>query len=1076
MVDTSTNQLILPKHGHQIPLKLSNKGLYLVDMNMLLKVPPQPRGDSQQAETFAQESWEKKAVETSKATGVADDQSGNPVKSKSIEEHEKIHVAKPPANDTNMSNTYHTHENHHIAFNMTMPMSTHPPIKSDVKEPIAEKGSSETQAVSRVDHREISLSQHERLGQTSSAPSGGHASDRDGVCRPSEPRGLAEREGEVWKGLPREDVCRGVGDLTGVGQVVPGPLPGQFQCGAQESDQVHQVEDRGGRDAGLGHIPDASPSKAQAGPKVTDHSPPKWSTSTSRCSPRRTVEQSGGECLGGPNDQSRERIASDSDAFDTIDPKHDRLSDHERGSPGASSGFRMGRSVGCLDSEDGDRNWALSAGEIDEFSCSISNQERDYFQSLVIMMEKELAQSEKRVSMLASKLNLIEVFCSDQSTLTEQVNQLGGKAMRFGLRQGDLQQPEGRRKLFDAVCRHRPEHVWVSPTCKPWSKWSTLNSQKSVELWDRIHAERQDMLCQVALCLVLCRYQHRCSRHAHWEQPGGSLMFQLPYLSELMRYMLSARPDMCTAGNLQDPENGQFMKKGMHILTSSRTMYELLDPLRCKRDHCHQPIEGSTRVHGLGIARSTFSERYPRKFARLIAKSILKRKFPTEKLVGTLVDHALAAMDQWFTVCSALAVETRRTKRPKLSEPRQAKAKTADRSLDTAPTVRRQRVSSPETTGSREKPQDEIHEEFSNQVTKIMDTIIPLLPRVGKKVIDDPRILQLVQEMFPEKIIRAILACKGTERTMAPPENIRAREAPFRRAIMKLRSSGKIITDDWEKYDELSKRRIIRKSFMNITVFAANPMQVPQSTSSTEAGVPLANGSAEMPFSRMESPPSSMDPNMGVKVPEETHERTVPGETKDEVVNEVPMHGSPIQMDPGASSAKGNRFLSLPREEQAMLRRAHQNLCHPSPEQLSTVLRMQGARPEITQAVFDMKCATCASQQLPRIARPSTLKHELDFNDKVFIDGVTWTSKLGKTFHFYHMLDQATNYHVAAPAPSRAAEQASQCVAENWFQWAGPPNVLMTDAGTEFTSEHFMEFLQKFDVKPVTVHQVALWV
>ena len=543
----------------------------------------------------------------------------------------------------------------HIAFNMTMPMSTHPPIKSDVKEPIAEKGSSETQAVSRVDHREISLSQHERLGQTSSAPSGGHASDRDGVCRPSEPRGLAEREGEVWKGLPREDVCRGVGDLTGVGQVVPGPLPGQFPHVEHKKVIRYiklKIEEGETQGSGTSQMP-VRP-RPKPAPKSLYHSPPKWSTSTSRCSPRRTVEQSGGECLGGPNDQSRERIASDSDAFDTIDPKHDRLSDHERGSPGASLWLPNGKIRGLPRfTEDGDRNWALSAGEIDEFSCSISNQERDYFQSLVIMMEKELAQSEKRVSMLASKLNLIEVFCSDQSTLTEQVNQLGGKAMRFGLRQGDLQQPEGRRKLFDAVCRHRPEDVWVSPTCKPWSKWSTLNSQKSVELWDRIHAERQDMLCQVALCLVLCRYQHRCSRHAHWEQPGGSLMFQLPYLSELMRYMLSARPDMCTAGNLQDPENGQFMKKGMHILTSSRTMYELLDPLRCKRDHCHQPIEGSTRVHGLGIARSTFSERYPRKFARLIAKSILKRKFPTEKLVGTLVDHALAAMDQWFTVCSA---------------------------------------------------------------------------------------------------------------------------------------------------------------------------------------------------------------------------------------------------------------------------------------------------------------------------------------------------------------------------------------------------------------------------------------
>ena len=122
-----------------------------------------------------------------------------------------------------------------------------------------------------------------------------------------------------------------------------------------------------------------------------------------------------------------------------------------------------------------------------------------------------------------------------------------------------------------------------------------LTVRKSVELWDRIHAERIDMLCQVALCLVLCRYQHRCSRHAHWEQPGGSLMFKLPYLSELMRYMLSARPDMCTAGSLQDPENGLLMKKGMHILTSSKTMYDLLDPLRCQGDHCHQPIEGNNQ-------------------------------------------------------------------------------------------------------------------------------------------------------------------------------------------------------------------------------------------------------------------------------------------------------------------------------------------------------------------------------------------------------------------------------------------------------------------------------------------------
>jgi len=99
----------------------------------------------------------------------------------------------------------------------------------------------------------------------------------------------------------------------------------------------------------------------------------------------------------------------------------------------------------------------------------------------------------------------------------------------------------------------------------------------------------------------------------------------------------------------------------------------------------------------------------------------------------------------------------------------------------------------------------------------------------------------------------------------------------------------------------------------------------------------------------------------------------------------------------------GTRFNALPREEQAMLRRAHQNLCHPSPEQLSAVLRSQGARPELTQAAFEMKCSACAAHQKPKLARPSAFKSELDFNDKIFIDGITWTNKTGKSFHFYHI-------------------------------------------------------------------------
>ena len=161
------------------------------------------------------------------------------------------------------------------------------------------------------------------------------------------------------------------------------------------------------------------------------------------------MDQSGGECPGGQNDQSRECIASDSGAPDAIDPKHDRLNGHGRGSPRAPTGFGMGRSVECIGSDAGDRNLALTAGEIDEFSCSSSNHEREYFNSLVTMMENEIAQSEKRVTTLASKVNLIEVFCSDQSMLTEQVNHLGGKAIDSGLSKAICNSLRVGEKLFD---------------------------------------------------------------------------------------------------------------------------------------------------------------------------------------------------------------------------------------------------------------------------------------------------------------------------------------------------------------------------------------------------------------------------------------------------------------------------------------------------------------------------------------------------------------------------------------------------------------------------------------------------
>ena len=174
---------------------------------------------------------------------------------------------------------------------------------------------------------------------------------------------------------------------------------------------------------------------------------------------------------------------------------------------------------------------------------------------------------------MAQKIDVLEVFCSDESKLTHQTHMLGGKAIRSGLDQGDLHQSAGRAKLFRLLCKHRLEHVGMSPVCKPWSKWSQFNSQRSLEMWDRIQDDRKQMLVQVALCFVLCRHQVRNTRHAHWEQPKGSLMLQLPYLKEIFRYMCIAQPDLCRADDLRDPENQMPIKKGLSIATTSKSLF-----------------------------------------------------------------------------------------------------------------------------------------------------------------------------------------------------------------------------------------------------------------------------------------------------------------------------------------------------------------------------------------------------------------------------------------------------------------------------------------------------------------------
>ena len=604
--------------------------------------------------------------------------------------------------------------------------------------------------------------------------------------------------------------------------------------------------------------------------------------------------------------------------------------------------------------------------------------------------------------------DLLEVFCGEASQLTHQCQQLGFRSHRFGKTQGDLSTSDGRRVLFQHIADHRPKQVWFAPTCGPWSAWSNLNESKSVDLWDKIHQQRLDHLYQVALGIVLFRYQKSQSRHFHWEQPLGSIMFRLPWLAEIHHYMVSCVFDMCTAGHLRDPVSGKFMRKSMMVLTTMPSLANLLRKYRCSGQHDHQQIEGSTEFHGKRINRSSFSENYPRKFARLVVGHICRLS---------------SQKDFSFAVEAESSV-----KRRKLNSAARSKL---SRTLDVqqVPWGKRIRLVGKTT------PVDAVQ-----QWEKVFADVNQIVPRVGKVNIVDQDIIASVQQLVPDRSVHRIVACRGSSRTLAPPNDLVKGEAPFRKSVFTLRNENLIKTEtEWENWEELSQRQLVRPSHatrINITIFADNPKSIPSVPPTTEAV--HADSSKSEPSNSKESPMA---------------------DTTGLVPSQVTDMRNPHQPE---------SFKMLSSEEQSALVRCHKNLGHPSPERLSTVLRQQGYRPGIAKAALEYKCSVCQSSVAPKPARPSSLRDDLDFNDRVCIDGLSWTNSQGKTLHMYHMVDWSSNFQVACIAPSRKAEDAITAIINMWFSWAGSPGEMLVDAGTEFNSEEFGQFAQQHGIKVTT--------
>ena len=411
-------------------------------------------------------------------------------------------------------------------------------------------------------------------------------------------------------------------------------------------------------------------------------------------------------------------------------------------------------------------------------------------------------------------IDVLEVYCSADSQLTHQCRLQGLKSVRFGLKEGDLGTCEGRQKLYHVLFYHRPRHVWMSPRCRAWCKWSQFNASKSAESARRVMLARSDGEVHLLLCEAV--FLHQCQMgtafHFHLEQPRGSEMLYEQPLRPIVESTNKIECDTCSAGKLKHPVSHLPMQKSMNILSTSQLMDQGLSQFKCHRDHEHAQVAGSCRLpDGTYGQVSAYTELYTRVFGQRVARIILASKKIHEK---TLVPacHVFHEVKQGKDV-----------PHDDESEPKRRRLSSKTTNPPAYPEAAQPAASSlspPLQSGSVTVAQDakQIHQE-------LLELGLKIAPKVGKVVIERGDLFERVQQAYPTYRVRVIELCKGTDRFRKPPVRLARHEAPWRLSLgLQRHDMQSTENGSWMQWENLSNRQLCAKSppmRLMLTVFAS---------------------------------------------------------------------------------------------------------------------------------------------------------------------------------------------------------------------------------------------------------------
>ena len=217
---------------------------------------------------------------------------------------------------------------------------------------------------------------------------------------------------------------------------------------------------------------------------------------------------------------------------------------------------------------------------------------------------------------------LMEIACSPESVLTASVQKQAGRetaAVRCSWWNGcDLNTAQGLKNVLNRIREERPQHVWLSPPCGPYSPLQNTN-QRTPEQCEELKRKRREALriylsaaCIVHLCVQV-------GSHVTWELAERSQAWRLPVLYNLQNKlgMHVAVTKGCRVG-LRPPKGGHLMQKGWRLMTTCQRLAQSMNmPCVCSKDFVHGKCEGSSAE-----GSAYYTPEFGRRVARVMCQEL----------------------------------------------------------------------------------------------------------------------------------------------------------------------------------------------------------------------------------------------------------------------------------------------------------------------------------------------------------------------------------------------------------------------------------------------------------------------